>query len=280
MTTESISIIKLNQQYENLSYKFLIFNAVIVEKHYMENSIYIFENSEKIAEYLVGKWFEIGKAAQQKNGNFITALSGGSTPEIFYNKLSAVNNNSLFWSNTHIFQVDERLTPHGSSDNNFKMINELLLDKLRIPYDNLHRMETENCCGKNSAEEYENKLRSFLKLNRRTSLNFDLILLGLGEDGHTASLFPDSIAINEENHLISFVDDCNKAHDRITMTFPLINRADNIFFMIIGENKAEIVKKVLENKKNMFPANQVAPVNGSCLFLLDKSAASLLSELD
>ncbi|MCK5687509.1 6-phosphogluconolactonase, partial [bacterium] len=129
-------------------------------------------------------------------------------------------------------------------------------------------------------EEYENKLRSFLKLNRRTSLNFDLILLGLGEDGHTASLFPDSIAINEENHLISFVNDCSKDHDRITMTFPLINRADNIFFIIIGENKAEIVKKVLENKKNMFPANQVAPVNGSCLFLLDKSAASLLSELD
>ena len=245
----------------------------------MKNKIFIFENPEKIAEFLIEKWFEIGNIAQRKSGSFVTAISGGNTPLTFYKKISAIKNNSLFWSNTHIFQVDERCTPHDSPDNNFNMIKEFFLDRIKIPEDRLHRMNTENISLDNIASNYENEIHSFFQLQRKNKNNFDLIILGLGQDGHTASLFPKSKSLVEMNHMISFVKDSDNVHDRLTMTFPLINKAENIFFIVSGKGKAEIVKKVLENTKNTYPANLVRPERGSCYYLLDKDAASHLSEL-
>ncbi len=242
----------------------------------MKSNINIFKNSEKIAEYLIEQWFKIGRQSQRDTGTFITALSGGNTPRTFYQNLALGKSYSHFWNNTHIFQVDERFTPFDSPDNNFKMIKKDLFENISIPHSNLHRINTENCSVSDAAVKYEKELLYCMELNERANLNFDLIILGLGFDGHTASLFPESAALNEEEHYITFVDDAKGLLDRITMTFKLINRANNIIFIVEGEEKSGIIKKIIDDDLK-YPGNLLIPENCSCSFLLDEGAASQLS---
>lgn len=245
--------------------------------NFMNNKeILVFENSDQIVESAIKKWTEIADNAIKQRGMFTVALSGGSTPVKLYKELSGTD---LKWDKTHIFIVDERFVPFDHSDSNFRMINETLLSKIDILEQNIHPVPTEKDSPDESATSYENEMVSFFNLSSSNVPEFDLVLLGLGDDGHTASLFPGSSALAENDRLaVSVIPPDKSGHERITITFPVINRSRNIFFLVTGSNKAKVAKDVLENENSNLPAASVRPFKGRLFFLLDQNAGGLLSE--
>ena len=207
-------------------------------------------------------------------GRCTIALSGGSTPKSIYKLLGSVEYLSRIpWENIYLFWGDERCVPPFDPDNNFKMVDETLTSKVPIPSQNIFRIHSEET-PLEAANDYENTLRSFFSNN--TFPSFDIMLLGLGEEGHTASLFPGSTAMDENQRwVVSTYVEKLKAY-RITLTFPVINSAKHIIFLVAGSNKAEILKNIFADDQNNIPAKKVRPNNGKLTWLLDKDAASLL----
>ncbi len=231
----------------------------------------------EIADFVIEKWAEISEKAIKDRGYFTVALSGGKTPTTLYKKLSEIK--PLPWGKTHIFIVDERYVPYEDKENNLHMINNTLLTRVSIPKENVHPISTSEVTPRESAEKYEEDLISFFRTAETTFPEFNLILLGIGEDGHTASLFPETPSLKETRHLAVTVSPKNKTKkDRITITFPVINKAENIMFLVTGGNKAKIVKDVIEGKNNLLPAAMVEPEKGKLFFLLDEGAGALLKK--
>jgi len=242
----------------------------------MNKNILIFNNSDQIAEYAIQQWKEISDDAIRQRGLFTVALSGGSTPVKLYKELSGTD---LKWDKTHIFIVDERFVPFDHSDSNYRMINETLLSNINIPAQNIHPVPTGKGSSDESARSYERDLLSFFNLSSGGIPEFDLVLLGLGDDGHTASLFPGSSALTGKDRLaVSAMPPDKSIHERITITLPVINNARNIYFIVTGSSKSSLVLDVLENQDSKLPAALVKPEKGDLCFLLDKSSGSLLSE--
>ena len=238
--------------------------------------ILIFKNSDQMVESAIKKWTEIADGAIKQRGLFTVALSGGSTPVTLYKELSGTD---LKWDNTHIFIVDERFVPFDHRDSNYRMIHETLLSNINIPEQNIHPVPTGKGSADESARSYERDLQSFFNVSFGGIPEFDLVVLGLGEDGHTASLFPGSTTLADNDHLVlSAASPDRSGHERITMTFPLINNSRNILFLVTGSNKAEVVKDVLENIDCTLPSANVKPIKGMLYFLLDSKAASLLTK--
>lgn len=240
--------------------------------------IHMFSSLKQMADFAIGEWAAISTAAIKNNGGFSAALSGGKTPALLYEKLSAQR--SLPWGKTHIFMVDERFVPYESDENNYHMLNRLLLRHVPIAPKNVHPILTSESLAQGSAARYEKDMISFCKSVRSVLPRFDLILLGIGEDGHTASLFPDTPALKETQRLaVCVTPPDNISPERITITFPVINNAHNIIFLAAGENKAKAVKDIVENKDSILPAAMVRPHNGKLIFILDKGAGSLLTKV-
>jgi 6-phosphogluconolactonase len=239
--------------------------------------ILIFKNIDKLSDYAVEKWKEISKTAVNNRGFFKVAVSGGTTPVTLYKKLSALKN-SLLWDKTHIFLVDERFVSHNDSESNYRQLNQTLLRHIKIPGKNIHPVITSEETPQISAVKYEKDLISCFRLEQNQLPKFDLILLGIGEDGHTASLFPDSPALKESSRLTAAVLQTDiTIKKRISLTFPVINNADNIIFLIRGFNKAGVLKEIIEKENRILPAAMVRPKKGRLFFLIDKDAGSLLS---
>ena len=210
-------------------------------------------------------------------GRFTVALSGGSTPKALYSLL-ATNYAGFAWNRVFLFFGDERHVPPTDPESNYRMVNESLLTKIAIPAENVFRVGAENPDPAAAASEYEAQLRRFFELKSGEFPRFDLILLGLGPDGHTASLFPDSPALNEESRLVvaNWVAKFN-AH-RITFTFPVLNRAAEVMFLASGADKADMVRQVLEGKNTPpLPSQRVQPSDGKLLWMLDEAAAAKLT---
>ncbi len=238
--------------------------------------ILIFKNMDKMAEYAIGKWAEISEKAIRDTGLFTAALSGGKTPLTLYQKLSGQK--TLPWDRTHVFIVDERFVPYDSDENNYHIISSTLLRHVEIPAKNIHPILTTEISPEASADKYEEDLNSFRKAIRARELRIDLILLGIGEDGHTASLFPGTPALKESRRMAVAVMPPDKSKkERISFTLPLINRASNIMFLAAGANKGRVVKEIVEEENSRLPAASVKPGNGRLFFLLDESAGALLS---
>ena len=234
--------------------------------------IEVFSNSLELArgaaEYFVAR---SGEAVAQK-GFFTVALSGGSTPKILYGLLANPDepfHAQIPWSRTLFFWSDERHVPPDHPDSNYRMAYEAMLSRVPVPESNVHRVHGENPDAAAAASEYEQTL---LQLTKQTLPQLDLILLGLGPDGHTASIFPGSEVLHETQRLVAapWVEKFNTY--RITMTPPLLNNGAAVVFLVSGTEKAEIVKKVLEGPK-LYPAQAVAPA----LWMLDQDAASRLA---
>jgi len=237
--------------------------------------ILIFDNSDQLVESAIKKWTEIADDAIKQRGLFTVALSGGSTPVKLYKELSGTD---LKWDKTHIFIVDERFVPVDHSDSNYRMINETLLSNINIPKHNIHPVPIEKGSSDESAQSYEGDLLSFFNLSSGGIPAFDLVLLGLGDDGHTASLFPGSFALTEKDRLaVSATPPDKSRQKRITITFTVINSSRNVVFLVTGGNKAEVAKNVLENENSNLPAASVRPYKGRLTFLLDQNAGALLS---
>ncbi len=241
-----------------------------------KKDILVFNSIESFVDHAVEKWIELSEKAIHEKGHFSVALSGGTSPVPLYKKLAETK--GLQWSKTQVFLVDERFVPYESGENNFQMINTTLLCHVAIPANNVHYISTVERTPKDAAKRYEKDLLSYAKKTKALIPRFDLVFLGIGDDGHTASLFPASPALKEKQHLARAVTSPHKdTKERITLTFPVINNAKNIIFLIIGSSKAAAAKEVLESKACKLPAAMVKPEGDSVLFMLDQEAASLLS---
>lgn len=234
----------------------------------------IFPDVETLNEAAASLIVEIAAQTLRAKNKFSIALAGGSTPEALYKLLaSAEFKNRLDWSKTLVFFGDERCVSPGSAESNYRMANEALLARVPIPPENVFRLRGEIEPEK-SAAEYEANIKNTLGNDAR----FDLILLGMGDDGHTASLFPNSEALRETEKLVAanWVEKLN-AH-RLTLTFRALNRAKNVLFLVAGAKKAETVKKVFSGETIDLPAGLIKPEDGKCVWFLDKNAASLLEK--
>ena len=222
------------------------------------------------------EFVRVGRAAIAEHGRFTVALSGGSTPRGLYSLL-AKDHPNFPWRDTFLFFGDERHVAPDHPDSNYRMVNEALLSKVPIPAGNVYRVLAENPNAAAAAADYEEKLRGFFKLRPGEFPRFDLILLGLGPDGHTASLFPESDGLKEQSRLViaNWVEKF-KTH-RITFTFPVLNHATDVMFLAAGADKADMVKQVLEGTNTPpFPAQQINPM-GRLIWMLDEAAAAKLA---
>jgi 6-phosphogluconolactonase len=236
--------------------------------------VHVCETWQDAALLIIKIWEMIARREISSKGRFITALSGGSTPAGLYDMHSKLPIKSL-WKDTHIFLVDERFVPHDHPDSNYRLVKEHLADPCRLQSDSFHAMMTEGLTLEDAAQRYENELYAFFGLKPEIP-QFDLILLGIGEDGHTASLFPESDVLKEKEHLSLPAFTNRVPHERITMTLPLINNAKHVIFYVTGKGKASIMKKLLESEMSMMPAAKVRPANGKLVYVIDSEAASAL----
>lgn len=223
------------------------------------------------------EFVRIGNAAIARNKRFTVALSGGSTPKSLYSLL-AKEHSRFAWRQTFLFFGDERHVPPDHADSNYRMVRESLLSNISMPPKNIHRVPAENRDAHAAAAEYEHDLQQFFGLKAEEFPTLDLILLGLGTDGHTASLFPNSQALKEQSKLVvaNWVEKFSAY--RITFTYPVLNHASEVLFLASGADKAKIAAVVLEGENNPpFPAQKVRPTDGRLLWMLDQDAADRLT---
>jgi 6-phosphogluconolactonase len=242
------------------------------------NNIRVFGTIESLNITAAKLLVEIAESFVKNNGRFLLCLSGGNTPKSFYKILSENPYRRLIpWKNTFIFWTDERCVSMDDENNNAHSAYEVLLKKIDMPVANIFPIKV-NLTPANAAIDYESTLKVFFG---KESPVFDLILLGLGENGHTASLFPNTSVLREKTHWVKevFAEELNMY--RITMTAPLINKARNIFILITGEDKSRIVKTIFSAsyEPEKYPIQLIKPLNGEMKWFLDKEAASELSDI-
>lgn len=239
-------------------------------------NVLIFDREGQMLKFMVEQWEDISREGIDRRGCFTVGLSGGRTPVIFYQKLAEWDSKSS-WERTQVFLVDERFVSPDDNESNYRMLKETLFGKIPIPQENIHPIPTGKGSLEASAREYEEDLMRFFKVSKGQYPAFDLILLGIGEDGHTASLFPSSKALSECNHLTAPVVLDEMRHDRITVTLPVINHAERVIFFVRGKNKAPVLKKIFAGDDSSLPASMVQPRTGNLLFVIDREASSKLS---
>jgi 6-phosphogluconolactonase len=222
---------------------------------------------------------QAGEAVQMK-GACTVALSGGSTPEGLYELLASdpTFRGQVPWEKVHLFWGDERHVPPDHADSNYRMADEVMVSKAPIPPANVHRIKSENPDASKAAEDYEQTLRAFFLLTAGQFPRFDVVFLGLGPEGHTASLFPGTKALHETARLVVSNWVGKLYTDRITMTPPTLNNAACVIFLVSGDDKALPLKAVLEgpDEPEQLPVQLIRPSHGQVLWLVDRAAASLL----
>ncbi len=214
-------------------------------------------------------------AAVRAGGKFTVALSGGSTPRTLYSLLATKPN--IPWDKIFIFWGDERHVPPDQPESNYRMANEALLSRVPVPAENIFRIHAEEKDAAAAALQYEQTLKDFFHLSPGEFPRFDLIFLGVGPDGHTASLFPGTSALNETKRWVVSNWVPKFKTDRITFTFPVLNAAACVIFLMSGADKAATLQEVLENNSANLPSQKVRPVNGKLIWLVDEPAARTLS---
>ena len=238
------------------------------------NNIQIFEPDElakAAAEFIV----KIANEAIDANGRFVISLSGGHTPETLYGVLAtAPYRGRIAWDKTYVFWGDERCVPSDDAQNNARMAKIFLLDRVDIPPSNIYPVPV-NLPPAKGAAAYENSIKEFFGNEQPC---FDLILLGLGENGHTASLFPGTDIISDHTHLIKEVFVPEQKMYRITMTADMINKAENVIFLVAGEEKAAILNTILTHtyEPALFPAQLIKPDHGKLYWFVDNKASMYL----
>jgi 6-phosphogluconolactonase len=222
------------------------------------------------ADFIVDRATE----AIAERGRFVIALSGGSTPRPIYARLSSADyRDRIAWGKVHVFFSDERCVPPDDTRSNYRMVCEALLDHVALPADHIHRIQGEIDPAQ-AALSYEQQLQQLFRTSALSA--FDLICLGLGDNGHTASLFPGTAALREKDRWVvpQYVEVMTSW--RVTFTAPLINAARHLAFLVEGATKADILQRVLEGsyQPDVLPAQLIQPVNGELHWLVDAAAAA------
>ena len=247
----------------------------------MNRQVKIFPNIEELNNFAADKFIEIGNEAIKDRAIFCVALAGGSTPKALYRLLAAEPfRNRIDWTKVYFFLGDERNVPENNAESNFRMINENLFEPLQVPEANIYHWNAGKKPPEETAKEYEIAM-SWIFIEdeeERTRPAFDLILLGMGTDGHTASLFPHTKALRVSQRF-AVANPVEKLDTtRLTLTFPVLNYARNVMFLVSGAEKAETLKAVLEGdfEPEKLPSQNVNPENGNLFWIADEAAASLL----
>jgi 6-phosphogluconolactonase len=233
-------------------------------------SLEVYEGKERLAEAAARFFVERAQRSIDGTGRFAVALAGGSTPQSAYELLADAYRDDLDWGKVHTFFGDERGVPPDHEDSNYRTANEALLS--RVPVGSVHRMRGE-LPPSEAAAEYERELRGFFG----GPPVFDLVLLGVGEDGHTASLFPRTPALDATDRFAVENPVEKLGTTRITLTAPTINAARNVAFLVSGGDKAEALKEILEGNADPrdYPAKLIRPA-GNPAWMVDRAAARLL----
>ncbi len=243
----------------------------------MGKKIHAYPNKDKLVTATTERVINEIRQAIQERGLCNMALAGGNTPREIYSKLAeSIYQDRVDWNRLHLFWGDERMVPPEHQDSNFKMVKETLLDHVRIPDGNVHRIRGE-VAPEQAAREYAELLHNRFKSD---SPRFDIILLGIGEDGHTASLFPGTDAVEECGKHATAVFVPRLDTWRVTLTFPVLNAAREILFLASGRSKSDIVQCIISIKQpaKEFPASMVNPVNGTLHWMLDSEAVVLINK--
>jgi 6-phosphogluconolactonase len=237
--------------------------------------IQVFPTAANLFHAAAEEFMRVARTAIGAQGRFTVALAGGSTPKGLYTLLAS-NYTGFAWNRVFLFFGDERHVPPTDAESNYGMVNETLLLKIQIPGENVFRVLAENSDASAAASDYESKIRKFFQLKGGEFPRFDLILLGMGPDGHTASLFPDSAGLNDQHHIViaNWVEKFKQ--DRITFTFPVLNRAAEILFLVSGADKANVLAQILKGESPALPSQLVQPSDGNLLWMIDEAAAAKL----
>jgi 6-phosphogluconolactonase len=238
----------------------------------LRRQIIIPGDKEKTIDFAAENFAHKAACAIQQHGKFAVALSGGSTPKAIFERLAFQYKKQIDWSKVYLFWSDERAVPQDHPDSNYKMAIDSGFDLLAIPHNQIFRMKGEGDLHKN-AEEYQ----MLIKKNLDSRL-FDLVMLGVGEDGHTASLFPKTTAIEENERLVVANYLPEKNSWRLTLTFACINQSEKSVIYAIGKSKESIVPLILKAPiRSAFPASAIGTSEHPALWILDEAAAKLLT---
>ncbi|MBL8102621.1 MAG: 6-phosphogluconolactonase [Anaerolineales bacterium] len=233
-----------------------------------------FKDISELSQYAAHSFIGIANKSIEERGRFLVALSGGSTPMRLYELLGNQFQNDVDWSRVHFFWGDERCVPVDDAGNSYGQTKKVLFDK--IGQTNIHRVNSD-LAPDSAATDYADTLKVFSE----PLLNwprFDLVLLGMGDDGHTASLFPNSPVDVTSPTLAVTANYQNRPANRVTLTQLVINDAREIWFLVTGKNKAETLLNVLDGayKPKLYPAQRIKPTDGNLVWMIDEEAASLL----
>ena len=233
----------------------------------------IYSDQETLSHAAAERFVSLSHAAIISRGRFTTALSGGSTPRRLYSLLGTpVYRDSIDWKRVHVFWADERCVAPSHEDSNYKLAADTFLSKAAVPGENIHRIRGEEGPDIAAAKYREELRRYFVGFQKPV---FDLVLLGAGVDGHTASLFPGSPLLQERSREVVPVYLEKPGVSRVTLTLPVLNQAAHVLFLVSGEDKADIVYEVLKSdNQKQYPAGLVRPVDGILSWFLDKAAAA------
>jgi len=239
----------------------------------------VLSNLETLSVRAVSIFVNASKNSIATKKRFAVAISGGSTPRRLYTLLGdEAYRHQVDWQHVHFFWADERCVPQEDEASNFKTALDTLLSRVALPDKNIHRIKGEKAPDK-AARDYEEEIRRFFGGSERQG--FDLIILGMGEDGHTASLFPGSKSLEETVRLAIPVYLGEPKKDRITLTLPVLNNANQILFIVAGVSKAAVLSEIFGNrgKKIGLPAGMIRPAHGKITWLIDQEAAGKLGRL-
>lgn len=231
----------------------------------------VYKDTDELARAAASLFLNLSSEKIKEKGSFTVVLSGGKTPETLYRLLASPEfKERIEWTKVRVFWGDERCVPPDDPESNYGMASRALLSKVPVPPENLHRIKGE--LGPSLASAlYEEEITAYFKDSAPV---FDLVLLGLGEDGHTLSLFPGTEALDERKRLVATNFVGKLGSWRVTMTLRLVNRASNLVFIAAGAGKSRALKEALEG--GLHPAGKIRPVNGRLLWLADRDAAKLL----
>jgi len=234
--------------------------------------IEVYPDADALATQAAREFSELAENAIAACGRFTVALSGGSTPKRMFQQLSAM---VLDWRHIHLFWVDERCVPPDHPDSNYGMTAEVLLNNIKIPSENIHRIQGE-LPPEQAALVYEKELRDYFEEKLPV---FDLILLGLGSDGHTASLFPGSPALQEKKRWVVEVKHDTPPPplvDRVTLTFPVLKQAGEVIYLVSGKEKSGILSKILKSSSisEPIPVSELSDNQSNTRWFIDRDAAA------
>ena len=241
-----------------------------------EPGLRVFDDPEAVARAAARRIAEIAEEAIGERGAFAVALAGGSTPRRVYELLAGEESRAAVdWANVHVFFGDERAVPPDDADSNYRMANEALLSRVPVPPENVHRIEGVGDAAAN-ASDYESEMRGFFGDAEWPRL--DLVLLGMGDDGHTASLFPGTAALEEGRAWVAANWVEKLGAWRVTLTAPAVNAARHVLFLVNGAGKAGRLREVLKGERDPahLPSQLIRPSDGTLEWFVDRPAAARL----